>query len=76
MTSFEKSSLKMSRTTRTANSGSPRSSVGALFVLVRFFSMSSHWPGQASDIITGICSSVAPSAAVRTMTPEPDGTTA
>jgi hypothetical protein len=42
MMSFEKSSLKMSRTTRTASSGSPRSSVGALFVLVRFFSMSSH----------------------------------
>ena len=75
MMSFVKSSLKMSRTTRTASSGSPRRSVGALFVEVRFFSMSSHWRVRRVTS-SRICSSEAPSAAVRTMTPEPEGTTA
>ncbi len=67
-----KSSLKMSRTTRTVMSGSPYSSAGALPVAA-FFWMSSHcccsrWTSRVSS------SSEAPSAAVRTITPASSGT--
>ncbi len=73
-TTLEKSSLKMSRTTRTVMSGSPYSSVGALELPpFAFFWMSSHcaWSRSTSRRSS---SSLAPSAAVRTMTPASSGT--
>ncbi len=72
-TSELKSSLKMSRTTRIARSGSPWSRAGA-DALFDFFSMASHWPRRRSTSARS-SSSLAPSAAVRTMTPAPSGTT-
>ncbi|MCF0091187.1 hypothetical protein B0E37_06307 [Streptomyces sp. MH192] len=73
-TTLEKSSLKMSRTTRTVMSGSPYSSVGAVPPFLDFFLISSHcaWSRSTSRRSS---SSLAPSAAVRTMTPASSGTT-
>ena len=71
-TSEEKSSLKMSRTTRMAMSGSPWSRAGADAVF-DFFSMASHWPCRRA-MSARSSSSLAPSAAVRTMTPAESGT--
>ena len=74
MTRLVKSSLKMSRTTRTASSGSPRIRAGALRVDFCLARTSSHcFVSRATS--ARICSSEAPPAAVRTMTPEPEGTT-
>ncbi len=69
---LEKSSLKMSRTTRTVMSGSPYSRVGAL-PLFAFFLISSHCACRRSTSRRS-SSSLAPSAAVRTMTPASSGT--
>ena len=71
MTSCEKSSVKRSRTTLRVRSGSPYSSWGPLpFV---FFSMSSQRALSRSTSRVS-SSSLAPSAAVRTMTPALSGT--
>ncbi len=72
---LEKSSLKMSRTTRTVMSGSPYSSVGAFELppLFDFFWISSHCACSRSTSRRS-SSSLAPSAAVRTMTPASSGT--
>ncbi len=72
---LEKSSLKMSRTTRTVMSGSPYSSDGALEPppFLAFFWMSSHCAWSRSTSLRS-SSSLAPSAAVRTMTPASSGT--
>ncbi|CAM3215381.1 hypothetical protein STAL104432_16745 [Streptomyces albus] len=70
---LEKSSLKMSRTTRTVMSGSPYNSVGAL-PFWAFFWMSSHCACSRSTSRRS-SSSLAPSAAVRTITPASSGTT-
>ena len=71
-TSLRKSSLKTSRMTLTASSGSPLSRTGALplpFMMEdAFLSMASHWFTSRSTSAVS-CSCVAPSAAVRTMTP-------
>ena len=76
--SLRKSSLKTSRTTRKASSGSPFSSSGALpeprLTASTFFWICSHWAVRRCTSAAS-CSSVAPSAAVRTITPCPAGTT-
>ena len=73
MVSESKSSLKMSRMTRIAMSGSPRSSLGALPFLTSS-SMVCHWRLRRSTSARS-SSSEAPSAAVRTMTPASAGMT-
>ena len=72
-TSDVKSSLKMSRTTRMARSGSPWRRAGAVAPLA-FFSMAAHWSCSRCTSRRS-SSSDAPSAAVRTMTPAASGTT-
>ena len=75
--SLRKSSLKTSRMTLTASSGSPLSRTGALplpfMTEDAFLSMASHWATRRSTSAVS-CSWVAPSAAVRTMTPAESGT--
>ena len=71
--SLAKSSLKTSRTTRIARSGSPYSSAGAL-TAVDLRLMSSHC-ADSRETSRSSSSSLAPSAAVRTMTPASSGTT-
>ncbi len=72
-TSVLKSSLKMSRTTLIARSGSLYSSVGGVADFVADV-MSSHWAVSRATSCSR-SSSRAPSAAVRTMTPASSGTT-
>ena len=67
------SSLKMSRTTLIARSGSLLSRVGGEAVWARAL-MSSHWACSRCTSCSN-ASSAAPSAAVRTMTPAPSGMT-
>ena len=71
MTSLVKSSVNRSRTTLRVRSGSPYSSCGAL--PLAFFSMSSQRALSRSTSRVS-SSSLAPSAAVRTMTPAVSGT--
>ena len=71
--SEEKSSLKTSRTTRTASSGSDRSITGAFCPFFCFCTTSSHCACRRFTSSRN-CASVAPSAAVRTITPESFGT--
>ena len=73
---LEKSSLKMSRTTRIATSGSPCSSFGRLPCRnsSRLAVMRSHWRTKLSRSLV-IASSEAPSAAVRMITPMSFGAT-
>ncbi len=71
---LEKSSLKMSRTTRTVMSGSPYSRLGELVeICFDFFWISSHCACRRSTSRRS-SSSLAPSAAVRTITPASSGT--
>ena len=71
MTSSAKSSVNRSRTTLRVRSGSPYSSCGAL--PLAFCSMSSHCAfSRFTSRVSS--SSLAPSAAVRTMTPAVSGT--
>jgi len=71
--SSAKSSLKTSRTTRTASSGSPLSSTGTLRAAAALAWISSQIRTSRATSSRS-CSSVAPSAAVRTMTPAWSGT--
>ena len=73
MTSFWKSSLKTSRTILTSRSGSLCSSAGACTVSTAAL-ISAHWAVRRFTSRVS-CSSVAPSAAVRTMTPTFSGST-
>jgi len=72
-TSSVKSSLKTSRTTRTASSGSPLRRSGALLAEEALDWMSSHARTRRATSSRN-CSSLAPSAAVRTITPADSGT--